>query len=147
MSPLQVAKSSGELAFVPCVPCYRDCPLCPLSNLQAVLSYRRSIRRAVGDLPPSSGSEGGGGGHSGRDLFNFFLCPISLPPPPNVPLWPPGPWTPELQAPSRLLKAQGSLSLCHAFHVIGTAPSAHLATRRLRHLIGGQSGGQLETCP
>ena len=31
--------------------------------------------------------------------------------------------------------------------VMGTAPSAYLATRRPCHLIGGQSGGQLETCP
>ncbi len=58
-------------------------------------SYRWSTQQAVGELPPSSGSEGGGEGHSGRNLFNFFLCPISLPPLPNVPLWPPGPWTPE----------------------------------------------------
>src|SRR6266702_679524 len=50
MSPFQVAKSSGELAFVPCVPMLRDCPLCPLGNLQAVPSYRQSIWRAVGDL-------------------------------------------------------------------------------------------------
>src|SRR6266571_8481432 len=96
MSPLQVAKSSGELAFVPCIPWYRDCPLCPLSNSQAMPSYRQSIQWAVEDLPLSSGSEGGGGGHSGCDLFNFFLCPISLPPLPNVPLWPLGPWTPKL---------------------------------------------------
>ena len=31
--------------------------------------------------------------------------------------------------------------------VMGTAPSAYLATRRPCRLIGGQSGGQLEICP
>ena len=31
--------------------------------------------------------------------------------------------------------------------VMGTAPSAYMATRRPHRLIGGQSGGQLETCP
>jgi len=132
---------------VPCIPMLRDCPLCLLGNSQAMPSYRWSIRQAVGDLPPSSRSKGGGGGHSGRDLFNFFLCLISLLPLPNIPLWPPGPWTPEPQAPSRLLKAQGSWPLCHAFPCLGTAPSAYSATCRPRHLIGSQSGGQLKTCP
>src|SRR6266702_2155996 len=107
MSPLQVAKSSGELAFVPCIPMLRDCPLCLLGNSQAAPSYRWSIWQAVGDLPLSSGSEGGGEGHSGHNIFNFFLCPISLLPLPNVPLWPPGPWTPELRALSRSLKQGG----------------------------------------
>src|SRR6266702_5669961 len=125
----------------------RDCPLCLLSNLQAVPSYRWSIWQAVGDLPLSSRSKGGGGGHSGCDLFTSFLCLTSFPPLPNIPLWPPGPWTPDLQAPSRSLKAQGSWPLCHAFPCLGTAPSAYLATHRLCHLIGGQSGRQLETCP
>ncbi|KAH9024728.1 hypothetical protein EDB84DRAFT_1440614 [Lactarius hengduanensis] len=72
--------------------------------------------------------------------FSFLLSLTPLPPPPNVPLWPLGPWAPELRVPSRPLKAQGSRSLRRI------APSAYLATRRPRHLIDGQSGGQLETC-
>src|SRR6266704_2003614 len=88
MSPLQVAKSSGELAFVPCIPMLRDCPLCLLSNSQAAPSYRQSFRQAVGDLP-------------------FVPC---------VPM-------------------------------LRDCPSAYSATHRPCRLIGGQSGGQLETCP
>jgi hypothetical protein len=73
-------------------PCYGDCPLCLLGNSKAMPSYRRSIRWAVGDLPPRSGSEGGGGGHSGTAWFWFVLClccclrPTSL-----LASWPMGP--------------------------------------------------------
>ena len=72
MSPLQVAKSSGELAFVPCVPMLRDCSLCLLGNLQTAPSYRWLIQWAVGDLLPRSGSDGGGGDHGGYQLVLLF---------------------------------------------------------------------------
>ncbi|KAH9014069.1 hypothetical protein EDB84DRAFT_1443994, partial [Lactarius hengduanensis] len=69
------------------------------------------IRWAVGDLFPRSGSGGGGEVTVDTTWFSFLLSLTPLPPPPNVPLWPLGPWAPEPRVPSRPLKAQGSWSL------------------------------------
>ncbi|KAH9033088.1 hypothetical protein EDB85DRAFT_1890371 [Lactarius pseudohatsudake] len=81
----------------------------------AAPSYRWLIRWAVGDLFPRSGSEGGGEVTVDTTWFSFLLSLTPLPPPPNIPLWPLGPWAPEPRVPSRPLKAQGSWSLRRAY--------------------------------
>jgi hypothetical protein len=128
-APSTPLKAQGSRFLCHAYPCYGDCPLCLFGNSQATPSYRWSIRWAVGDLPPGSGSEGGGGGQSGCYLtwFCSSLVWMSFAASAQRLSWPSGP------PPGHQKLRRAGLCDAHT-HVTGTAPSACLAaTRKPRH--------------
>jgi hypothetical protein len=82
--------------------------------------------------------------YSGSGL-SFVLCLYCLRPTSLLASWAHGPLSREPPPGHKKLRGAGLCTMCT--HVTGIAPSAFLATRRPRCLIGSQSVGQSETCP
>src|SRR6266702_4952294 len=119
----------------------RDCPLCLLGNSQAMPSYRQSIQRAVGDLPLRGGRSQWMQPIQLLSLSDLLATSAQHH---SLASWP---MDPSAASPLHVAKSSGELAFVPCVPMLRDCPSAYSATRRLCHLIGGQSGGQLETCP